>query len=265
MKVIWLTITRQWLTAACTGLVAVTAMAQTLEVIDLEHRSAPEVIPVLQPLVATGGALSGEGYKLFVRTTSANLVELRKAIAQIDREPQALTVSVRKTTRQHMERERLAAQATLSSRGLSAAATAATSNWHTQSEGIASVVVLDGNAAFIATETSTPIVTAVAGGGARRPWLAAQMHMRELTTGFLVTPRVAGERVILDISQQDERLGAGAVQSQSLDTRLSGPLGQWIEAGGSNTTARAHGQGSSSRQYSTQSDDIVIWVKVEAN
>ena len=37
-----------------------TALGQSLTVIDLNHRTAAEVIPVLQPLLEPGGALTGQ-------------------------------------------------------------------------------------------------------------------------------------------------------------------------------------------------------------
>src|SRR5678816_1778749 len=78
------------------GLIAGPVMGQSLEVIDLKYRTAAEVIPVLQPLVEQGGALTGQDYKLFVRTSPANLRQLRAALEQIDRKPNQLLVSVRR-------------------------------------------------------------------------------------------------------------------------------------------------------------------------
>ena len=62
-------------------LMACVAVAQSLEIIELRYRSAAEVIPILQPLLESGGALTGQDYKLFVRASSANLAQLRKALA----------------------------------------------------------------------------------------------------------------------------------------------------------------------------------------
>ena len=53
-------------------LIACPVLAQSLEVIDLKYRTAAEVIPVLQPLLEQGGALTGQDYKLFVRASAAN-------------------------------------------------------------------------------------------------------------------------------------------------------------------------------------------------
>jgi type II secretory pathway component GspD/PulD (secretin) len=76
------------------------ALAQSLEVIDLQHRTAEEIIPVLRPLLEPGGALSGKDYKLFVRASAANVKQLRQALAQLDRQPRQLFVSERRSTQQ---------------------------------------------------------------------------------------------------------------------------------------------------------------------
>src|SRR5215510_8860489 len=98
-------------------LIASPVMGQSLEVIDLKYRTAAEVIPVLQPLVEQGGALTGQDYKLFVRASPANLQQLRAALEQIDRKPNQLLVSVRRSTQQEVERERAQASAVVSNRG----------------------------------------------------------------------------------------------------------------------------------------------------
>jgi len=241
------------------------AVGQSLEVIDLKYRTAAEVIPALQPLVEPGGALSGQDYKLFVRASPANLRQLRAALAQIDRQPNQLVVSVRRSTQQEVERERAQASGTVSNRGANVSVNATQSSARDRSDGVASVQVIEGNSALISSGSDVPIVTSVAAGAGRRPWAAATTGYRNLSSGFLVTPRVNGSLVVLDIEQQDERLANGSVQTQRLTTQVSGPLGEWIRLGGVNETASTQQRGILSRQYSTQSDAREVWVKVEKN
>jgi type II secretory pathway component GspD/PulD (secretin) len=258
-------------------LLAVIAWAQSLQVIDLKYRTAQEVIPVLQPLLEPGAALSGQNYQLFVRTSSANLAQLRAALAQLDRQPRQLFVSVRQSTEQEIERERAAVSGTLrtgdggvsvnerprADSGVTVHATDSTTR--TQGGSVASVQVIEGNSAFIATGSSVPIVTSVAGGGGRRrPWAASSTSYRDLSSGFMVTPRVNGQQVVLDIEQQDERVDNGNIQTQHLTTQVSGPLGEWIQLGGVGESAESSRSGILNRQYSTRSDGRSIWVKVEA-
>ena len=68
-------------------LIAFPAVAQNaLEIIDLRHRTAEQVIPTLQPLLEPGATLSGQGAQLFVRASPANL-----AIAVNLNQPRRLT------------------------------------------------------------------------------------------------------------------------------------------------------------------------------
>ena len=245
-------------------LMACTALAQTLEIIDLKYRTAPEVIPILQPLVEPGGALSGSDYKLFVRASAGNVAQLRSALAQIDRQPRQLLVSVRRATRQSIERENASLSVQASNAGSSATVHATESTGQQQGSGVASVQVLEGNSAFIATGQSIPIVTAVV-AGARGPWVGASTSYRDLNSGFLVTPRLSGQLVTLNIEQQTQQTSASSstIQTQSLATQVSGALDQWISLGGVSDSSSTQRSGILNHHYSTQSDAFDVWVKVE--
>jgi hypothetical protein len=265
--------------SVCLGacLLAAVAWAQSLQVIDLKYRTAQEVIPVLQPLLEPGAALSGQDYKLFVRASSTNLSQLRAALAQIDRQPRQLFVSVRQGTEQEIERDGAGVSGTVragdgsvsvnerprAAAGVSVHATDTSSRL--QGDSVASVQVIEGNSAFIATGTSVPIVTSVAAGvGRKRAWAASSTSYRDLSSGFMVTPRVNGQQVLLDVEQQDERVNNGNVQTQHLTTQVSGALGTWIQLGGVSESAQSSRSGILNRQYSTRSDERSIWIKVEA-
>lgn len=257
-------------------LMAAVAWAQALTVIDLKYRRAEELIPVLQPLLEQGGALTGQDYKLFVRTSGTNLAQLRSAVAQLDKQQRQMLVSVRRSTAQDIQREQASASGTLrtgdgsisvnerprSQSGVTVRA--GERNLQTQDSSVSSVQVLEGNSAFISTGTSVPVVTAFAVGGGRRPFVAGTIEHRDLQRGFMVTPRVNGDEVILDISQQDERVDGGGIQSQSLNTQVMGRLGTWIQLGGVNESSSHTDGGILSRNYSTGSNALSIWVKVEA-
>lgn len=263
-----------WLGAGACLMVAV-AWAQSLTVIDLKHRRAEELIPVLQPLLEQGGALTGQDYKLFVRTSSANLAQLRSAVEQLDKRQRQMLVSVRRSTAQDIQREQASASGTLRTgdgsisvnerarSGSGVTVRAGERNLQTQSSSVSSVQVLEGNSAFIATGSSVPIVTAVAVGGGRRPFVAGRVEHRDLQRGFMVTPRVNGDQVILDISQQDERVENGGIQSQSLNTQIMGRLGTWIPLGSVSESSSRTDSGILSRSHSTGGNDLSIWVKVE--
>jgi len=84
------------ITNLCLLLWPLLSLAQeSIEVIPLRNRTAEQVIPVLQPLVAPGGALTGQAYQLIVRTSPENLAQIRQALAAIDQPQRRLKISVR--------------------------------------------------------------------------------------------------------------------------------------------------------------------------
>lgn len=249
--------------------------AQSLEVIELKHRTAEDVIPILQPLLEPGAALSGENYTLFVRTSAANLRQLRAAVEQIDRQPRQLLISVRQSTSQEMQREGVSASGTIrtdrggvsvnESHDRSGVTVRGTqTNDRTRGGGISTVSVIEGASAFIATGSSVPIVTMVAGGAGRgRAWGAATTEYRDLSSGFLVTPRITRDGVVLDIEQRAEQLRNGTIDRQGLTTQVSARLGEWVQLGGVEQSSSSTQRGILKREYSTNDDSRAVWVKVE--
>ena len=240
------------------------ARAQSLEVIDLHFRTAQDVIPVLQPLLGPGEALTGSDYKLFVRASPTTMKQLRSVLEQLDRKPRQLLVSVRRGSQGSVERKAAAANVELGTRGAQGSVIATDDSASRDQGNVASVQVIEGNSALISTGQSVPLITTVAGGVGRRTWAASSTSYRDLTSGFMVTPRVSGDRVTLDIEQQNQQPGANSsIQTQSLSTQIQGALNEWISLGGVNETSNSQRSGILNRQYSTRSDATTIWVKVE--
>jgi hypothetical protein len=258
---------QRWSWIAISSCLMVTfAWAQSLTVIDLKHRRAEEIIPVLQPLLEHGGALTGQDYKLFVRASPGNVAQLRSAVEQLDKQQRQMLVSVRRGTAQDIQREQASVSGTVRTDRPQADVTvrAGQGTLRTEGSSVSSVQVLDGSSAFISTGTSVPIVTAMAVGGGRRPFVAGTIEQRNLQRGFMVTPRIRGTEVILEISQQDERVAGGNVQTQSLNTQVIGRLGSWMQLGGVSESSSSTSRGVLSRSYGTDSNELSIWVKVDA-
>ena len=72
------------------------AVAQEMQVIDLQYRRADDVIPVLQPLLESGDAITGMDDKLFVRADPATLSRVMRG-ARGRRPPAAPAVDHRRT------------------------------------------------------------------------------------------------------------------------------------------------------------------------
>jgi hypothetical protein len=103
--------------------------------------------------------------------------------------------------------------------------------------------VLEGSSAFIRTGQSVPVrqplVTRTIINGRVVENVSNTVEYRDVTTGFYVLPRLAGDRVTLDINPQrdtlarpEQNLPRGSVNVQQASTTVSGRLGEWIEVGG---------------------------------
>jgi hypothetical protein len=222
----------------------VAAAQGAIEVISLRHRTAEQVIPVLQPLLAPGGALSGQYNQLIVRTRPENLAQIRSVLDSIDRPARRLMILVRFDNAMDASRGAIQAVARISNRGSAVAIGGQDSRFSSEERVDQRVQVLEGGQATIST------------GEARR--------YSEVATGLVVSPRVSGSNVILDIyAQQEAYAQRGAIRGQQASSTVSGRLGDWIELGGASTSSAQSGTGMLSSRGGAVSADRRIWVKVE--
>jgi hypothetical protein len=215
---------------------------QALEIIWLRCRTVEQVVPALQPLVEPGGTLSGSRGQLFLRASPANVAEIRRALDAIDRPSRRLTISVRHDDAGTGARRELGASGTLSSAGTRVTVTAEDARSSAAERVDQRLQVVEGGLAYIAAGQSRPLGSA---------------GIQDMATGFEVTPRLSGDRVVLEIATRREVPGGrpNSVQGQYAGTTVSARLGEWVEIAGvesglnTNTTA------------ATQSRRV--WLKVE--
>jgi len=216
----------------------------SLEVISLRHRTAEQVIPVLRPLLEPGGVLSGQNSQLIVRTSAANLGQIRSVLEAIDQPARRLSISVRFDAAQDDARSGVQADARISNRGSSANVRIEDTRSSRGEQVDQRIQVLEGSQAYIST-------------GETRVYGQAG-------TGFAVVPRVSGSSVTLDIATQQEAFSrGGAIQGQQASTSVSGRLGEWIDLGGTASAASRTDGGILSSRERSAAGNRGIWVKVE--
>ncbi len=256
-------VSRSFLSIALLAIACAAWGQGVLEVITLRHRTADQVIPVLQPLLEPGGALSGQYNQLIVRTSPANLAELRQVLERIDRPPRRLMISVRHELAQDLARGGHDAGARISERGASAEIRVLDSRSALDERVDQRVQVLEGGRAHISGGESRPlrqpgVVRAPAGG------VVQETVIQEASTGFDVVPRLSGSEVTLEIYAQQEAFGArGAIRGARAASTVSGRLGEWLELAGSSSAAAASAAGELSSRESAAATERRVWVKVE--
>jgi type II secretory pathway component GspD/PulD (secretin) len=255
------------------------AAAQELQVIELRHRLADDVIPALQPLLEPGGVITGMDGMLFVRTSPGNLEQIRRAVATLDRQPRQLRITVGQGTVATDSRAGVQGSATVgssdvrvgvnrppgSTTGITVSAAGRTQ--HADLRNLSSVTTLEGSETFISVGQSAPVTTTEV---ERRPGGSTVVQTtgyRSAATGFYATARVQGDLVTLDVSPQQQRFSGTTrdrtVDSAGLATRISGRLGEWIGAGGSSNTNSGASTGLLTWGRRSDASSYSVWVKVE--
>jgi hypothetical protein len=245
---------------------AFSALAQgSLEVIDLRHRTAEQVLPDLRPLLEPGAVLSGQRNQLIVRTSAQNLAEIRRALDALDRPARRLVISVRFDDAATQERSAFEAGGVVTTQGARARVQAIDARCAGNERIDQRVQVLEGGRARIAAGQSRPVRQTEILGTPGTPVQRHSVIIQETATGFEVVPRLSGNKVFLEIAPQRESPGAlpGSVQGYSAASTLSGSLGEWLElAGIADGQARdERGILSASRERSAASRRI--WVRVD--
>jgi type II secretory pathway component GspD/PulD (secretin) len=245
---------------------ALPALGQaSLEVIELRHRTAEQVLPELRPLLEPGAVLTGQRNQLIVRTSARNLDEIRRALEVLDLPARRLVISVRFDDAATGERSAFEASGVASTQGARARIQAEDARSAGSERVDQRVLVLEGARATIATGQSQPVRQAEILGNPGTPVQRRSVIIQETATGFEVIPRLSGDRVFLEIAPQREAPGAypGSVQGLAAATTASGRLGEWFELAGiaGERSASARGLASAARERSTESRRI--WVRVD--
>lgn len=255
------------------------ASAQELQVIELRHRLAEQVLPALQPLVEPGGVITGTDSMLFVRTSPANLEQIRQAVAALDRRLRQLRVTVGQGTVEADVDSSVRGSATVGSGDVQAginrppsgepgvAVTVRHSAQRANLRNVSSVTTLEGSETFIATGPSAPVVTTQVTTGPAGPNVVQTTDYRDARTGFYATPRVIGDVVTLDLSATQQRFtgppSERSVATAGATTQVSGRLGEWIRVAGSSSTAHGDSGGLLTAGSRDGESSFSVWVKVE--
>ena len=266
------------------------AAGMKLEMIKLNYRTAEEIIPILRPMVNEGGSVSGVRDQLIVKTTPANLSEIRQILASIDRAPRRLMITVKQDIEGQVNRSRQDISGEYSTGNVGVSAGRRTGNdggisitaeddegnnvryrnLSTRSDlddnNTYQVQTLDGEAAFVQSGQQVPIANRNAYVVNGNIVVQDTIDYHDVSSGFYVLPRVSGDVVTLQVSPQLSRVQpnqAAIFDVQNANTTIRGKLGQWLQIGGIvqqfNTSDREI-LGSSRRQGQQERS---IFVKVE--
>lgn len=273
------------LAAGLLGVFPGRADAQALEVFTLRYRTVQEMVPVIQPILVPGGTVSGLKGQLVVRTTPANMDEVRRILAKLDTRPRRLLITVRQDGHAYSHERSAIVTARAGSGGSRTAGTPGAdmrepdvrvtarvldSSAADSDRNVHTVQVMEGSPAYIRVGQDVPVpprrFMPAYPGGPLVDDAYAGIEYREVSSGFYALPRVTGDRVVLEISPHREALSGqvrGGVNVQYAATTVEGRLGDWIEVAGSSNAAMGSRTVILGATSATGADTRRVLVKVE--
>lgn len=234
--------------------------ADRLEIIPLKHRTANEVIPIIAPLLGKDATVTGQGFNLIIRAPAESLEQVRSIIAQLDRAPKRLRISVRQQQAGSLSGQDIGVSGTISSGDVEiqlndsgpARLKLHESTRRSAKNGIQTVHALEGRQAFIQVGKLIPVPErSVDRFGNQQE----SIQYKNASTGFYVLARMNGDQVTLDISPHSISLNRHGQQSfdiRQAQTTVRGKVGTWISIGGVQQKRHSSSKGIT---YSTRRND----------
>ncbi len=249
---------KRLLSVLCLLLLVPTVQADSLSVIQLQHRPAEEIIPIVEPMLGAGDAISGQGFQVFLQASPQTLERVKGVIEVLDVAAKVLQVSVFQGSERDLGG--LGIDARLKIEGADASVevgsdrdnnddaggsvTYSTGRGSASIDGISTqqslrqhpihqVRVTEGTEAYIETGERIPYFYGAAWRGRRG--FAGSVEYKDAVTGFYVVPRIRGENVVLEINPYKNTRGntdGDNIDTQAAGTTVTGRIGEWILVGG---------------------------------
>ena len=231
-----------------------------------------------------GGTVSIYQDKLVLRTTASSYQAIQKLLAQIDRQPQALTVAVRVGNNSSAQGNIQQGQVTISNSGIQGVGIINQSNSQQQTNNLYQVQTLSGSAASISTDTLYALNQTYTANSYRtylaynRPVgiiIIQQQVLLPTSQGIAVTPRLlANGQVEVQLTQVAEKLVRAnasynrygynsSVQGQRLNSTIIVPRGQWVTIGQISQNSQNQTAGYGGNQNNSRSNDVPISLLVQ--
>jgi hypothetical protein len=231
-----------------------------------------------------GGTVSIYQDKLVLRTTASNYQAVQKLLAQIDRQPQALTVAVRVGNNSSAQGNIQQGQVTISNSGIQGVGIINQSNSQQQTNNLYQVQTLSGSAASISTDTLYALNQTYTANSYptypsyNRPVgriIIQQQVLLPTSQGIVVLPRLlANGQVEVQLTQVEEKLVRAnpsynrygynsSVQGQRLNSTIIVPRGQWVTIGQISQNSQNQTAGYGGNQNNSRSNDLPISLLVQ--
>lgn len=246
-----------WILLVALSVTLVHAANTELRIIELKHRTAEEVLPIVTPLMQAGSMIGGHGFQLFARTSDRQFRELERVVASIDVPRRNFKITIRQSANAQTDERLRRVEGTVQTKvgkriiitGNTAGATVNIGTGNSQASvgyeiehrtksrdrGMTQVVrVLDGRRAFLRVGHAIAYIQPFLTFSRRYAHVVANVGYQEVSTGFEVLPRMRGSQVEVEITPKLSFHRGHLVEPVSfhqLSTTVIVGLGEWIDLG----------------------------------
>ena len=270
-------------------LLASAVQADSIATIQLQNRPAEEVIPIVEPMLGAGDAISGQGFRIFLRSSPETLARVRDMIGVLDTPARILQVSVFQGSERDLGELGFSANFQIESGDANVdvgrgggnedseggGITYGTADGSVSIDGISTqkglrdnpihhVRVTEGTEAYIETGEQIPYFYST--GWIGRKGFAGAIEYKDAITGFYVLPRIRGDNVMLEISpfrNARSKTGGDNIETHSANTTINGRVGEWLLIGGV-TEQVDRSRSTTGTTIATQSrENTSIWIRAD--
>jgi hypothetical protein len=226
-------------------LVLYTALAlaqREMTVVSLSYADPKQIAEVIRPYLSQESSVSVYQNQLVLNATAAELAKTHELLQKLDSPGRQLLISVRSGVSGNASQRRLDIDSVIKSgnttittgspgRGDESRTVVRANNSQISSSDHSeqTLRVTEGLPAYISTGVSAPVNGYVYGSDGRRYY---QQDYANAVSGFYATAWVNGSTVKIHIDQRNDKLEGRLIDSQQLQSNISGRLGQWITIGG---------------------------------
>jgi hypothetical protein len=213
------------------------AEAMLLEDIELQHKPAGDIIPLIEPLLPENAVISGEGYKIILKTTAENLPQVKQLIAELDTPLQQLQIAVSLDPAVLQQQTSLPTLTTNiagkdKTRPAPISQTETTQIYKTQGQqaaaGLQVIQVLQDRWTMIRTGQSIPVMNRI-----RNPdgTITESISYQQVNQGLRIRPHLSGKKVVLSVQpfyEAASQSGTGRQLYYKQEKQTKTRLGTWI-------------------------------------
>lgn len=219
--------------------------AAQFKIVTLQHRFAEDILPIVQPLIDSGGTISGMQNHLIIRTSAENMAEIEQIIHTLDvaRESFKITVSRQDYTQNSNSNTNITARKRIGNveittgdypknRQSGAHIQLNDSQSMTQSSIDQLINVTDGERALISVGQSVPFTQEWVTLTRRYISVQRTTEFIEINTGFSVRSRSIGKQIEVEITPRIAQLNRNdSIDFKELATTIRVNRGEWFDLG----------------------------------